>query len=221
MKRVISISVVLALSCIIACSAYANIAAITVSPVTRTMTLSEEGTKEVTYTAHNDSADTIHVKVEPRYWHMTKRDKEMPLGSWLEITPMEFDLEPDEEKEVLCRVTAPKDIRGELATMIAFRPSPQGEQAVNVVFSVSLYAVIKGTEEVSCQVDNFQLRNRKGKDGLETKVVLNNTGNIHIKPRITVYIHDIFDKLLQKAVLAGLYIRVSCRITMVVFMVSV
>ena len=201
MKRLLNLLSVLLISLALAYNAYAEVATIAVSPVTKSMTLSTGESRRGTFMVLNDSSEVQYVTVDPRYWHMADVNKKIPLDSWLKITPREFELGPMEEREVAYDVTVPEEAIGELAVMIAFRPSPKEEQGVNVVFSVSLYVMIKETGIIDYKISGFKLDKLMGRDALSVKVDLKNLGNVHLKPRITVFIQNLFNKDLQKTFL--------------------
>ncbi len=201
MKILLKFGFIMLLVLVAAQRAYAGIPTVSVSPVTKTVTLSKGETKSGTFVVYNNSDKVLHVKVEPRHWHMVEENKDIPLEAWLEIAPLEFDIGPKGEKGIEFNVTAPEDVTGELAAMIAFKPKPEEEQPINIVFSVSLYVIVLGTEKVDYNISDFKIWKFEDKKALSIKLDLKNTGNVHLKPKTTVFIQDIFNKNLQKAVL--------------------
>ncbi len=179
----------------------AAIPTVTVDPVTVSLTVREGDIKKGTYTVKNESGLPLHVTVTPRYWYMRKENEDIPLDSWLKIRPAEFDIDPSGTKEVAYEVSPPEGMKGELAAMIAFKPEPRENQPVNIVFSVSLYMVLLGTEEVECRISDFDLWKHEQKKALGIRTRLMNIGNTHVKPRISVEIQDVFGKRLRRGVL--------------------
>lgn len=183
-------------------SAYAgdvgNIASINVYPTTRSIVLSKGETVQGKYTVHNVSDEPRHVSVIPRQWHMVEGNMVIPLENWFSILPREIDLGPNEMKEVVYNVTVPDDVKGELSTMIAFRPTLKEGQSVNVVFSVSLFIRVKEIEEIDCEVSQFDIWKFEDRKALGIKAVLKNNGNTHLKPMIDVHIQDLFNKTINK-----------------------
>jgi hypothetical protein len=176
----------------------ANLASINVSPPVREIIVARGETQEGLYLVVNHSDKLQHITIEPRDWHRAKYNQDIPLDSWLKLTPVEFDLEPGQQKKVAYEVTVPEDAVGELVAMIAFAPRPLEEQALQVVFSVSLYVKIKGSQEMGHEMVDFKIRKYKDRKAIATKIILENTGNIHLRPRITVFVENLFRKLLQK-----------------------
>ena len=199
MKRMLKFGLVVLVVFAMARASHAEIASIAIAPITRTLVLSKGGSHDGTYIVYNTSDEPQHVYVEPRYWYMVQENEKIPLESWLNISPLEFDIGPKEKKEVKFNVLVPEGAAGELATMIAFRPKPKEDQAVNVVFSVSLYVRVTETEVIDCIMSDFEIRKFEDRKALKIKLDMRNRGNVHIKPRITVYVEDLFNKLLQKA----------------------
>jgi len=180
-------------------AAHADIASVSVSPGTRTMTLFKGESKSGVYKVVNNHDRPVHVTVKPRYWFELEENKDIQLDEWLKIGPLEFDLDAGETKEIAFTVKAPEDAKGELAAMIAFRPETEEKQPVRIVFSVSLYAIVLGTEEINYKISDFVLWNFKDREALGVRLDLNNTGNVHLKPRIMVFVKSLSGKVLEKA----------------------
>lgn len=202
MSKLFNAVIILFTVSVITSSAYAgdvgNIASINVYPTTRSIVHSKGETVQGTYTALNTSGKSQHIFVIPRQWHMVEGNMAIPLESWFSISPREFDLEPGEKKEVVYNVTIPEDVKGELSTMIAFRPKPKEGQSVNVVFSVSLFVRVKEIEEIDCEVAQFDIWKYEDRKALGIKAVLKNNGNTHLKPVVDVHIQDLFNKTINK-----------------------
>ena len=176
-----------------------EVSTVMVDPVTVSIALAKGETKTGVFKATNNSGEKMSVTVPPRDWFMAPENEDIPLRSWLMIEPAEFDMDPGAEQEVTYTVKVPESAVGELAAMIAFKPKPKEGQAVNVVFSVSLYAVLIGTDKIECNVTDFKIWKMKDRKALGMKVSFNNTGNIHIKPMTEVFIHNEEGQALQKA----------------------
>lgn len=198
-RRLPQIFSVLLLFLSLARCAYADIAAVTVSPVTKTIDLSKGESRSVVFIVYNNSDQPQLVSVRPRYWYMLPENEGIPLDSWLKIIPDEFEIGPKEKKEVKAEVSVPSEAIGELAAMIAFRPAPKEGQAINVVFSVSLYVRIKDTWSIDCKINDFRLQKLEDRNALSIEVVLHNEGNIHLKPNIKVFVQNLFGRTLGKA----------------------
>lgn len=201
MKFVLRSVLIIFMLFVVVTAADANIASIRVGPTTQTITLAVGETRSGTYSVSNISDQPQHVTVNPRYWNVVAENKNVPMESWLKISPTEFDLGPRETREVLYELTVPEGVSGELATMISFTPKPKENQAVNVIFSVSLYLKIKGSERLEYNIKDFKIWKFSDRKALGTMVVLENTGNIHFKPTITVWVRTLSGEPLHKAIL--------------------
>lgn len=199
MKRWVRIGVICILSSIAAQTVYGQIPTVTVTPVTKSIALSKGSSESGTFVAFNNSEEPMTVKIEPRYWYMVEENRDIPIDSWLKISPMEFELGPLEKREVAFTATAPENAVGELAAMIAFVPKRKEGQPINVVFSVSLYLMIKETEKVDCKLSNFRLWKFEEVNSYGVQIDLTNMGNTHLRPQIMVDIKNIFNNLLRKA----------------------
>ena len=54
--------------------------------------------------------------------------------------------------------------------------------------------MVKGTEKVECEISGFNLWNYDDSDTIGMRMELENTGNIHARPRTTVYIRNMLNK---------------------------
>jgi hypothetical protein len=184
---------------IFARDAWAIGVSVSVSPVRRTITIPQGGTSEIIYSATNKTERAQHIVIRPRQWQIAGENENIPLESWLTLTPSEFDLEIGETKEVVARVAIPEDAEGELSAMLAFTPVATESHALNVIFSVSLYAMIKDTEIVDCRVSDFKIEKYEKENGLMVGVTLANDGNTHLLPRAVVQIENLFGKKIKKS----------------------
>ena len=73
-------------------SLHAEIASISVIPTVNKIMLSKGEAKSGTYAVFNKSDKDLHIKIEPRYWHLNEENRDIPLNAWLKISPTEFDL---------------------------------------------------------------------------------------------------------------------------------
>jgi len=177
----------------------AEIASMNVIPSVNEIVLSENETKSGIYTVQNSSEMDMRVTIVSSYWYLSEENKDIPLSSWLTISPTEFDLPAGENRDIPYEVTAPKGALGELVAKLSFCPKPiEGEVAVNVVFSVSLYLKIRGTGKPRHELDDFKIWKHKDKEAMGIEAVLKNKGNIHLRPRTTVYVQDFLGEALKR-----------------------
>ncbi|MCK4533035.1 hypothetical protein KAU39_04560 [bacterium] len=166
-------------------------AKISVMPVRQEITVSPGGMAEGSYFVTNLSNEKTYVKINPRDWFKLKENTNINIDSWLEILPQEFELKAHEKKEIKYKVTLPQEVIGELVGMIAFHPQAPKGAMINVVFSVSLYVIIEGTEIVEGEIESVDVGNREDKKGNRYFYIglgLKNKGNVHLRPKIKAII---------------------------------
>lgn len=167
-------------------------AGITVEPVRQEIKVSPGEKAQGSYFVYNVGKEPTHVTVGPRDWFVLKENKDISVDSWLKITPQELDLEPGERKEVKYEVAVPTKAIGELVAMISFVPQAEEESAINVVFSVSLYVMIEGTEILKGEISKVDIRRweSEGSSDLRLAVLVENRGNVHLRPKGKIVIEE-------------------------------
>lgn len=145
------------------------------------------------YTVINDTDEPAHVKVDIEDWFKSRLGKEtIPVEDWIKVDPMEFDIGPKESRTVEYVVNPPAGQAGELAAMVFFgTPSTEGTFGITSRFGVSVYAAIKDTILLECNIKRAGVYKDtrdpdKGPKLAERNIVFNvlvdNTGNVHIRP---------------------------------------
>ncbi len=167
-------------------------AGITVEPVRQEIKVSPGKKAQGSYFVYNVGKEPAHITVAPRDWFVLKENKGISADSWLRIMPQELDLEPGERKEVKYEVAVPTEAVGELVAMISFVPQAEEESMINVVFSVSLYVMIEGTEILKGEISKVDIRRGKeeGSSDLRFGVLVENRGNVHLRPKGKIVIED-------------------------------
>ncbi len=166
-------------------------AKISVTPVRQEIIVSPGGTAEGSYFVTNLSDEKTYVKVNPRDWFKLKENTNINIDSWLEMVPQEFELKAHEKKEIKYNVTLPQEVTGELVGMIAFHPQAAKDAMINVVFSVSLYVLVEGTDIIKGEIESVDINNRKDKEGnpyFYVGIGIKNEGNVHLRPKIRTII---------------------------------
>lgn len=165
---------------------------ITVDPVRQEIKVSPGNEAQGSYFVYNVGKEPTHVTVAARDWFVLKENRGINVDSWLNITPQELDLEPGERKEIKYEVVVPARAIGELVAMISFVPRAEEESMINVVFSVSLYVMIEGTEILKGEISKVDIRKweREGSSELRFGVVVENRGNVHLRPKGKIVIED-------------------------------
>ncbi len=134
-----------------------------------------------TYRVSNSSQEEIRVKVESENW-LKRRNPEnsnaqIPLSSWLTITPDSFAIEPGQVKEVKYLVELPETLKGEVVAMNFFVPEvPEGGIRVRRRFGSALYAAEEKSAEIFCKITETEISENS------VYITVKNTGNVHIRP---------------------------------------
>jgi len=169
-------------------------AGIGVNPTVTELSLTPGKRKGGTFTVTNDGDKTISVKVEVEDWQ--KRGAVVGDTSWLEVKPLEFELDPGEVREVKYKIEVPEEAKGELVAMVFFGSiAPAGGGVgIQTRFGVSIYVVIKGTEVVDADIERLDVvkYGDEGSDnyGINFGVTVENRGNVHIRPKGKVTVED-------------------------------
>ncbi len=175
-----------------ACCATAY-AGIIVTPERHIVELKPGESKTVVLDIANAGAEDLRMSVELKEWSKAKENKDINIDSWLVLFEKEFNIKAGEKKGLNIRVEAPKAAVGEIVAMIFLCYKEQEDSPVNIRYGNPLYLLIKGTERYDAKVEKIDCKYDATDDSDCLRVLVNmmNTGNVHIKPDITV---DIFDK---------------------------
>jgi len=175
-------------------------AGISVEPVRQEISVVPGKEAQGGYFVYNVGKEPTHVTVGPRDWFVLEENRGIKVDSWLKIMPQELDLEPGERKEVKYEVAVPTGAIGELVAMISFVPQAEEESTINVVFSVSLYVMIEGTEILRGEISKVDIRRweSEGSSDLRLAVLVENRGNVHLRPKGKIVIEDMKGKEIKE-----------------------
>lgn len=76
--------------------------------------------------------EEVHLETSIKTWFILDENRDIPLHSWVRISPRDILLKPEESKKVTYHVTVPPDAQGYLMAMVTFEtlpPEPEGEEA--------------------------------------------------------------------------------------------
>lgn len=163
-------------------------AGIGVDPVTVEVVVPKGSEKTGVFKIRNTGLNAVNIRVSPEKW----MDREREIGTWLKLEPMELMLNSGEIKEVGYKVTPTIDSNGELLCMVFFVADEMGESksSVGIRFGVPIYAAVGGTEVVEAEITEFTTSYDAKKNILGGSLLVNNKGNVHIRPYINVEIMD-------------------------------
>ncbi|MDA7858001.1 hypothetical protein N9A72_00740 [bacterium] len=189
-KRILLVILFLLVVCWIGAifAPHTSFAGIVVNPVRKEVLIPRGGRYEGDYQIWNNSMEKVHVIVKPREWFKLEKNKNIDINSWLEISPQEFNINPGGKKQIHYKVVVPEVATGELAAMISFSGHGEKESMLNVIFSVPLYVMIEGTRVVKWKINKVDIK--QNNSNLRVAVVVENKGNIHLRPKGTVVIKN-------------------------------
>ncbi|MCK5534207.1 hypothetical protein KAI68_03750, partial [bacterium] len=151
---------------------------------------------EGSYFVLNQKKETTKVSIKSRYWFLSDENKEIKIADWLQFVPSEFKLKPGEKKEIKFKISIPQKAKGLLMAMNSFSPESPEESMINVVISVPLYVIIRGTEIVKAKISKVIIKKskikekKKAEEGLWIAAEIENKGNIHLRPQCEAVIID-------------------------------
>jgi len=110
------------------------------------------------------------------------------VNDWLKFEKMEFDLNPGEAVKVPYEVTINEKMKGSLCGRVKF--SLDQSSMINLSISVPIYVIVEGTENINFEIESLDL-NKNNRDGnLYYKMVVKNSGNVHIRHTGKIQIFD-------------------------------
>ena len=120
---------------------------------------------------------------------------ELNVEDWLKFEKKEFNLKPGETIDIPYEVLISTSMKGSVCGRLDF--SAQQSSMINLSISIPMYVTVEGTEDINFEIDSLNIT-RNPKDGsLFYKMVIKNTGNVHIRHSGKV---QIFDKKKKKEI---------------------
>ncbi|MBU1863794.1 MAG: hypothetical protein KKH94_09050 [Candidatus Omnitrophica bacterium] len=173
--------------------AYAGVA---VNPTVTEISVAPEETFQGVYTVINTADDEMIVTIEFVDWmeHYFKKENDSDVNSWLTLEEKEVSLLPGAYKKIPYTVTVPLGIEEEQVAQIFFEfKSKQHTQMMRTRLGVIFYLGIKGKEKLFSTIEKIVMKSNKNPDGtynVQSTLVINNLGNVHIRPFGTVHIKN-------------------------------
>lgn len=136
--------------------------------------------------------DDVEINVEPgtKEWFTSTINKNLKPDDWLKISHDKFVLKAGESKKITFSVLAPKKATGELNAMLSFETKKKNSPNISFRLSVAIYATVKGTEKIQGQVGGVAVI---PSSDTTVAVLVQNPGNVHLRPRGFVEIRDAKD----------------------------
>ncbi len=120
---------------------------------------------------------------------------ELNVEDWLKFEKKEFDLKPGETIDIPYEVLISTSMKGSVCGRLDF--SAQQSSMINLSISIPMYVTVEGTQDIQFEIDSLNIT-RNAKDGsLFYKMVIKNTGNVHIRHSGKV---QVFDKKKKKEI---------------------
>jgi len=110
-----------------------------------------------------------------------KEDGSSP--NWLDFKPRQLELGPFESGSINYTITLPKDAEGEYSAILYFTNLPTSEKkgiSMSTRIGNTLYAIVEGTEVVKGELIDISVTRT---DPMNVRVTIENSGNVHIRPR--------------------------------------
>ncbi len=126
--------------------------------------------------------------------------KQEDLASWISVKPTQYALAPNENVTVPVTITVPKDAApgGHYAALF-FGTQPNAGQGGTVLIASKIGTLIiltvQGQLNESAKVESLVVKSGTRsftRPPVTIETVINNTGNVHIRPEGTVVIHNMF-----------------------------
>lgn len=147
-------------------------------------------TQKRVFTVVNNENRPITVQVVLENWLKRKGYRNelsnLKPEEWLKIKPNKFEMKPNSKRKIKYYIKIPKGLKGELVAMAFFSSEKKKGSFIQQRLGACIYAGIKGTEEINCEILNTKVINNKEK--LKFAVKVKNTGNVHIRPDGSVII---------------------------------
>ena len=110
------------------------------------------------------------------------------VNDWLKLEKTEFVLNPGEEVKVPYEVDINEKMKGSLCGKVRF--SADQSAMINLSIIVPIYVIVEGTENINFEIESLDL-NKSDRDGnLYYKMVVKNSGNVHIRHTGKIQIFD-------------------------------
>ena len=142
---------------------------------------------ENSWSLKNNYGKDIKITVTTSEWGSYKGNENLRVEDWLKISPSEILIPKGETAEIKYRVDISPQMQGSLLAQITFTVPPENGGMVYVKMSVPLHVIVRKTEKIDFEIENFDMSLSSG--GYEINFSVKNSGNVIIKPQgeISVY----------------------------------
>lgn len=123
----------------------------------------------------------VPANISTKEWKNYGGNNGITVKDWLTVDIDKVDLFPDKPARVNFRVSPKEGMTGSLSGMLSFSVQKEGE-VLNVVISVPVYIVIKGTEKPEIKLDHL-IVSQSSATAPSFEINLENSGNVHVRPQ--------------------------------------
>jgi hypothetical protein len=166
-------------------------ASLSIDPYKIEMKIDKNSSFESSWHIKNNYDRDIEIEVSAAEWGSYKSNKNIPLGSWLKISPVYLRMKKGESASVGYSVKTNASMEGSMLAQVSFAALPEEGGNVTMKVSTPVHAIIRGTEKVDFYIETLSIVPISTGGGMnKLNITIKNSGNILIKPFGEVNIYD-------------------------------
>ncbi len=123
----------------------------------------------------------VSAKISTKDWKNYGGNNGITVKDWLTVDTDKIELSPDKPGKVNFKVSPKEGMVGSLSGMLSFSVQREGE-SLNVMISVPVYIVVKGTEKPDIKLDDLKV-SQSSTSAVGFDISLENLGNVHVRPQ--------------------------------------
>jgi hypothetical protein len=154
--------------------------ALQISPTTQSYEVKPGGKVQGEFTVTNSDNFEIMVFPEPRDWYTTEEHKKYKMSDWFVMKSTSVFLKPGDSQKVLFELQAPKGAKGEFMGMASMVIDDGSAGMLQQRLSAAVYLQIKGTEIIGARMVGLMIH--PSTTSLQGGILIQNTGNVHVRP---------------------------------------
>jgi len=135
----------------------------------------------------NNYQRDITVKITSRESGSYQGNKDLPVDSWLKISPQELTIKKGETAKIDYSVSASSAMEGSARAFVSFAVLPEEGGSLTLKMTIPAHLIVKDTENISFSVKEANLISSD--KNFNVALSIENDGNILIKPcgKISIY----------------------------------
>ncbi|MDR1695874.1 MAG: hypothetical protein LBR69_04510 [Endomicrobium sp.] len=140
-------------------------------------------------TNNYDGDVTLEVNAELNKDWSYRGNFDIPIASWLKITPSKLSIRKGETKLVLYTIFPNNSIKGSVVGQVKFKVHPPSSPGVNVLMSLPVHIIMQGTENIEYGIDSLDIISLS--NGVKRlNIAIRNDSNILVRPAGMVDIYS-------------------------------